>query len=205
MYILWAIKVNTSWEEIAGWYDKIVGDKGHYFHKHVIFPKLLPLLALDRSEKPKLLDLGCGQGILRSVIPQKVNYTGVDASSSLIAKARERTKGSFYLHDVTKPFSLEEKDFTHATIILALQNMAEIAPVFENARRHLAPGGNLFIVLNHPCFRIPRQSSWGIDSTKKIQYRRLDRYLGSMAIPVQMHPSQKDASPSQTSFHHPLF
>ena len=32
------MKSKTSWEGSHEWYDKIVGEKGHYFHEHVIFP-----------------------------------------------------------------------------------------------------------------------------------------------------------------------
>src|SRR5262249_49920639 len=59
-------------------------------------------------------------------------------------------------------------------------------------------------VLNHPCFRIPRQSSWQVDSEKKIQYRRLDRYLSPMQIPINAHPSKGERSATTLSFHHPL-
>jgi hypothetical protein len=59
-------------------------------------------------------------------------------------------------------------------------------------------------VLNHPCFRIPRQSSWGVDLEKKIQYRRIDRYFSSMKIPIQSHPSKGAQSSHTSSFHHSL-
>lgn len=43
-------------------------------------------------------------------------------------------------------------------------------------------------VMNHPCFRIPRQSGWGFDDKRKLQYRRVDRYMTPLKIPIQMHP-----------------
>jgi hypothetical protein len=64
-------------------------------------------------------------------------------------------------------------------------------------------GGSLYIVLNHPAFRVPKESSWGWDEAEKKQYRRVDRYLSELKISIQMHPGDK---PSQytTSFHRPL-
>lgn len=61
--------------------------------------------------------------------------------------------------DVTKPLKIDKKDFSHAFVILALQNMEEGEKAIQNGAKHLRKGGKLFVVLNHPCYRIPRQSS----------------------------------------------
>ncbi len=193
-----------SWEEVAHSYDKIVGKEGHYFHQHVIMPNLTKLFQFKDYQSPKLLDLGCGQGFLGEHLPKNVAYTGVDASPSLIALAKQKRKGSFEVHDLTKPLSLKEKQFTHITLILSLQNMGPPEVVLESAKNHLVKGGKLFIVLNHPCFRIPRQSSWGIDEPKKIQYRRIDRYLTPLVIPITMAPSKKEESEITSSHHYPI-
>ncbi|MFS8563077.1 MAG: hypothetical protein LVR00_01585 [Rhabdochlamydiaceae bacterium] len=74
----------------------------------------------------------------------------------------------------------------------------------KNAHLLLKPQGKLLIVLNHPCFRIPRQSSWGVDEPKKLQYRRIDRYLSPLKIPIQTHPGKQHDSQETWSFHHPL-
>jgi hypothetical protein len=60
------------------------------------------------------------------------------------------------------------------------------------------------IVLNHPCFRIPRQSSWKVDLENNTQFRRIDRYMSPMKIPIQAHPSKGASSASTLSFHYPL-
>ena len=193
-----------SWEEVAYSYDKIVGKDGHYFHQHVIMPNLSKLFHFEKYESPKLLDLGCGQGFLQEHLPKSVKYTGVDASASLINLAKQKRKGTFEVHDLTKPLSLKEKEFTHITIILALQNMGPPEIVLKSAKNHLAKNGKLSIVLNHPCFRVPRQTSWGIDEDKKIQYRRIDRYLTPLVIPISMSPSKKEDSEITSSYHYPM-
>jgi ubiquinone/menaquinone biosynthesis C-methylase UbiE len=191
----------TSWESSAKWYDESVGEKGHYYHEHVILPNLLKLMELNKNSK--ILDLACGQGILARHLPAGAFYLGIDIAPSLIKAAKERTKHSFLVKDVTKKLELSSADFTHATIILALQNIAQPLAVLSNAARHLSSKGKLFIVLNHPSFRIPRQSSWGIDEAKKLQYRRVDSYLSSLEIPIQTHPG-KGNQVQTLSFHHPL-
>lgn len=163
---------------------------------------------LVKSPSANLLDLACGQGVLARHLPKNTAYTGIDIAPSLIKAAKqssENPKHQFLVGDVTKPLPLKKPvSFTHATIILALQNIEHPNVVFKSAFECLEEHGMLVIVLNHPCFRIPRQSSWQIDEQKKIQYRRIDRYYTSMSIPVQAHPGKGEHSPTTLSFHHPL-
>lgn len=187
-----------NWETSSSWYDKIVGDKGHYYHQHVIIPGVLKLLQLEAGHR--LLDLACGQGVLARHLPKDIDYVGVDASPSLIKEAKKKSSHLFVVGDVTKP--LKEGRFTHASVILALQNIEDGKAVLKTAAHHLDTSGKLILVLNHPCFRIPRQSSWGIDVAKKTQYRRIDRYLSPLKIPIQTHPGKQ--SEETWSFHHPL-
>lgn len=194
----------TSWEKVSSWYDKIVGKEGHYYHRRVIFPNLLRLMDLKEDEEYKILDLGCGQGILSRLLPPSAIYVGVDISPSLIKKAKKDTNHKFIKADATKKLSLSSDDFTHATIILALQNIEKPFEALKNAFRHLKKGGKLFLVINHPCFRIPRQSSWEVDRENKRQYRRINRYMSSLKIPIQAHPGKGKKSEVTYSFHHPL-
>lgn len=194
--------MSTSWELSHRWYDSIVGEKGHHYHEQVVLPNSLRLLQLKPGDS--LLDLGCGQGVLERSLPSHVGYVGIDAASSLIQSAKKKSKRPFYVSDITKPLSIQEDPFSHATLILVTQNLEHPEAAFKNAAVHLKPQGKLLLVLNHPCFRIPRQSSWGIDEPKKLQYRRIDLYMSSLKIPIQTHPGQKESSPSTWSFHHPL-
>jgi len=198
---------DSSWEKVENWYNQQVGEKGHYYHQSVILPGVLRLLEMNPLKEGHLLDLACGQGILARHLPLKVNYTGIDASPALIraAQSMDKSKHHRYLTgDASKLLSIKEKNFSCGTLILALQNIEEPLKVFENFSIHLQPRAKLIVVLNHPCFRIPRQSSWGIDEAKKMQYRRIDRYFSSLKIPIQAHPSQKEKSVQTLSFHYSL-
>jgi ubiquinone/menaquinone biosynthesis C-methylase UbiE len=157
-------------------------------------------------DSPSLLDLACGQGILARHLPPHVAYCGIDLAPSLIHAAQKKKvdRHTFLVGDICKPLPIGKQLFTHATIVLALQNVAHPALALLQAAHHLKPGGILAIVLNHPCFRIPRQSSWGIDAPKKMQYRRVERYLSSLKIPIQMHPGKGKSSETTWSFHHSI-
>ncbi|MEI8300626.1 MAG: class I SAM-dependent methyltransferase [Chlamydiota bacterium] len=193
---------DTSWEPASEWYHDLVGAEGHYYHQHVIFPELTKLLKTKKTDL-SLLDMACGQGAFANTVPNNFHYEGVDISPSFIklAKKNHPTK-AFHLQDVCKPFDLK-KTFTHATMILAFQNIEHPVIALGNIKRHLKQGGTLILVLNHPCFRIPRQTSWGIDDDKKNQYRRIDSYMTSMTIPMDVHPGRKTSSQT-LSFHYPL-
>jgi len=199
--------MDNSWETASKWYNKAVGEKGHYYHQKVVLPGVLKLLDLESYTRIKIVDLACGQGILSRHLPRGIDYLGVDASSSLIRAAEKFKKEPnhrFLTADLNRPLAVKESDFTHATILLALQNVEKPDQVIQSAARLLQKDGKLLLVLNHPCFRIPRQSSWEVDKAKKIQFRRLDRYLSPLKIPIQTHPSKGKASEATLTYHYPL-
>ncbi|MCB1107297.1 MAG: class I SAM-dependent methyltransferase [Chlamydiia bacterium] len=193
---------DTSWKQVGKWYDEIVSKEGHTYHREVVFPRLREWLSFDQGDA--VLDLGCGQGVLARELPQEVSYLGIDLAKPLIEKAKIRSSHLFQVGDVTGSLSLSRKDFSHVFFILSLQNMKRGDKAVKNGADHLRKGGKMIVILNHPCYRIPRQSSWGIDENKKLQYRRIDRYLSPLEVPIQMHPSQKKDSAVTYSYHHPI-
>jgi SAM-dependent methyltransferase len=198
-------KSPTSWQNVSSWYNKEVDKDGSYFHQHVILPKLLPLLNLN--SKSSVLDLGCGQGILERKISQNIYYQGLDAAADLIKFAQNNKiseKHHFQISDITKPFPISKFDFTHSAIILALQNIEFPDKTVSLINKHLVKNGKLIIIINHPCFRILKNSSWGIDKQNNIQYRRIDRYLSTLKNSVAIHPGLKQNSPLTITYHHSL-
>lgn len=197
--------VETSWEKSSKWYKKIVGDNGHYFHQTIIFPKIKQLIDLENIKS--IMDLACGQGIFERQIEPKCEYIGIDISKSLIEDAIKKSQNRNHLFltaDVSKKLPVKENYFDLVTIILALQNIKNGQGVVNNAFKHLKSGGRFLIVLNHPIFRIPRQSSWGVDLQNRIQYRRVDRYMSSLEIPISTNPGKFQKSEITWSFHSPL-
>lgn len=196
---------DTSWQQVSGWYNQSVGDQGHYYHQHVVIPGALKLLNLDGEDS--LLDLGSGQGVLARAIPKVKKYLGLDLSADLVAEAQKHNNRGgfdFKVQDITSQFDLQQS-FTHAAIILALQNVANYQQVFQNATKHLQPGGKFLIVINHPHFRIPKQSDWGIDESNNQQYRKVYRYLSPIEVPITMNPGETGVKPKMTwSYHNSL-
>ncbi|TPW21142.1 MAG: hypothetical protein FD126_971, partial [Elusimicrobia bacterium] len=200
-------KRDTSWQGASKFYDDSVGEAGHFYHQTVVLPGVMKMLRLGETECVKFLDLACGQGVMSRALPLTVEYWGVDLAEDLLASARKqdvRPTRRFIHADACGPLPFDDADFTHAACVLALQNVERPEALIATAAAHLAPGGRLVLAMNHPAFRIPKQSSWGEDMRMRIRYRRMDRYLSRQRIAIKMNPSLGDKSPETWSFHAPL-
>lgn len=198
------MKSDTSWDNVAEWYDDLLETSQDSYQKNVILPNILRLLNLKK--KDRVLDLACGQGFFARQFAQTgAHITGADASAELIALARARSSKQIVYHllSADKLNGIAPGSFDAITIILALQNIKNIAGVFSECRRVIAPRGRVVMVINHPAFRIPQHSSWGWDNARHAQYRRIDSYLTESRIAIDMHPGFKQKE-TTLSFHRPL-
>lgn len=194
----------TDWGNVAGWYDQLVGESGSEYHREVVLPGVLRLLALEAGDA--MVDIACGQGVLCRIVQERnCEATGVDAAPELIAAARQRGPGSIHYHigDARELKFLPADSFNAAACVLAIQNIHPIGPVFSGVARLLKPGGRFVLAMMHPCFRGPKESHWGWDDKTKVQYRRVDRYLIPRKTPIVTHPG---SAPDQYTwtFHKPI-
>lgn len=198
---------NTSWNEIADWYhDQLEHDPDSYQRK-VILPNLLRVMELKVGET--VLDLACGQGFFaRQFAQARARVIGADIATELIALAKRQpaprggTSPTYYVAPADRVLQMAEASVDKVVMVLALQNIENASGVISECRRVLKSGGQLFIVLNHPAFRVPKASSWGWDGST-LQYRRIDRYLSEDKIKIQMRPGA-DPSLRTVTFHRPL-
>ena len=86
--------------------------------------------------------------------------------------------------------------------LLSIQDMDDLEAVLASAGWALRLGGRLVLLMRHPCFRIPRQSGWGWDRSRKLEYRRIDRYLSPLHVPNRVE--LRGGSARTMSFHRPL-
>ena len=185
---------NTSWGKTYHW--------GEY-QRDLILPNILRLLNIKKGEV--ILDLGCGAGLFtKEFLNAGAQVIGVDVSKDLIALAKTNANsGKFYVGSADRLNFLEDNSINKITIILAIQNMENISSVFMECRRVLKNGGKLFLVMNHPAFRIPKASGWEWDDQIKTQYRRLDSYMSETTEKIRMHPGDQPEA-TTISFHRPL-
>lgn len=196
----------TSWDNVANWYDGWMGQKGGEYHQQVAIPALLALLEPQAGQS--VLDIGAGQGVLAPYV-QKAGmvYLGVEASGRLVRRARQRHRQADFMQGdaraLDKVATVSPAGFDTAVFLLSIQDMDPLETVLHNAAWALKPGGRLVILMTHPCFRIPRQSGWGWDEQRKLRFRRIDRYLTALRVPLQP-PKQGKRRSRTRSFHRPL-
>jgi SAM-dependent methyltransferase len=195
---------DRGWDPVAAWYDKLVGESGSDYHRHVILPAALRMLAARDGES--VIDLCCGQGVLAGPLLETgiSRFVGIDASPRLIAAAKTRhgkdPRVSFLTADVCKEGKWSDASHDAAACLMAVHDVPDVASMFVNMAAALKPGGRALMVMMHPCFRIPKQTHWGWDADQKIQYRRIDRYGTPLEISVTTHPGK--GTGEQTVFHH---
>lgn len=195
-------KTPSGWDELANWYNGWVGKGGSDHHRKSAIPALLNLLP-EPDTTSQLLDVGCGSGVLAPFVTQHGwRYTGVDVSKRLlkIAAQNHRKHGQFHRADARKlAQQIGKQRFDAVSFLLSIQDMNPLEAVIGSAAAVVREGGAVIIVMTHPCFRIPRQSGWGYDAGRKLQYRRVDRYLTPLDVPMKQH-----GRGTTISFHRPL-
>ena len=196
-------KSDTSWSNVACWYDETVEEKVSY-QQDLILPNLLRLMEIKKGER--VFDLACGQGLFAlAFYAAGAKVVAADISKELTDIAQKKSPKDISYHVApahTLPF-LKDGSIQKVAIVLALQNIENMNGTLAECARVLQKDGRVYLVLNHPAFRIPKASSWGFDEKEKVQYRRIDRYLSNLKVEIEMHPGQK-GSERTVSFHRPL-
>ncbi len=195
---------DRGWDPVAAWYDKLVGETGSDYHRNVILPAALTMLAPQPGES--VIDVCCGQGVLAAPLLDAGlgRFTGVDASPRLIAAAKSRhgkdPRAAWVVADVCRPGTWADGSHDAAACLMAVHDVVDAVAMFSNITGALKPTGRAVLVMMHPCFRIPRATHWGWDADQKIQFRRIDSYRTPIDIPITTHPGK--GTGEHTAFHH---
>jgi ubiquinone/menaquinone biosynthesis C-methylase UbiE len=198
------MKKDTSWGKVAGWYAEHLNDPESY-HSRVILPNLLRLMDVKKGDK--VLDLACGTGFFSKAFSEAgAAVIGVDIGRELIEHAKKQVpRAHFFVSPAHILTGIASQSIDKISLVLAIQNIKEIREMLTECARVLVPAGKLYIVMNHPAFRIPKGSSWEWDKENK-QYRKIDHYLSEKTISIDMQPGKKKAGKNAetVSFHRPL-
>lgn len=107
-----------------------------------------------KSRFARVLELGCGTGkntpLLAGIAGQLV---AMDFSSAMLEIAQAKVQAanlSFVVADLNLPWPLDGARFDLISCNLVLEHVQDLQPVFEQARQHLAPGGQFFVCELHP-------------------------------------------------------
>ncbi|HEY3161431.1 MAG TPA: methyltransferase domain-containing protein [Vicinamibacterales bacterium] len=138
--------VNRVYEKLAKVYDLIFGPTLHHGR----------LVAIDRMAiraRDRVLEVGVGTGINTTLYPSNCSVTGIDLSSSMLEKARERVRREglrhVRLHEMDAAhliFADDSFDVVYAPYLVSV--VPDPVQVVKEMRRVCKPGGKI-VILNH--------------------------------------------------------
>jgi phosphatidylethanolamine/phosphatidyl-N-methylethanolamine N-methyltransferase len=139
--------VEGVYDKLAKVYDLIFGPTLHPGRLHAI--QRMGITAADR-----VLEVGVGTGINLSLYPREAAVTGIDFSSSMLEKARERAARKDVPHSLRLlqmdaadlKFADDSFDIVYAPYLISV--VPDPVKVAQEMRRVCRPGGRI-IFLNH--------------------------------------------------------
>ena len=169
-------------KNIADTYDQI----GLYFSatRPRLSKKVISLLP-NLTPKARVLDLGCGNGVLLTALDRRslgeggsVDYTGLDISQTLVTEAKKlHPQNTFRLGDITDPtiwHGLGKYDFIAALAVFHhLPTPDDHIKLLRNIKQHLKPSRSVLV------------SVWRLDQPKFDKYRTNEKHLS-----IPFHPAR---------------
>lgn len=144
-----------SWQANAGAWTRLIESDG-IESRNLVTNKAIVDAVL--SIKPhSVLDIGCGEGWLAKEFFEKgIVVTGADAIEELIAKAKEKVKGDFYVasyEDIASGKISFSKTFDAIVINFALIGKESTEALLASLPEYISARGKLFIQTLHPYHR----------------------------------------------------
>lgn len=149
----------SIWDANSAFWDECLGAEGNRFHRVIVEPAVLGLLAPRPGER--IVELGCGNGAFaRRLASLGADVVATDFSGGQLERARARgCPGpgaiAYQQADATsleELLALGEGRFDAAVCLMALMDMPQIEPAFLGMSRLLKPGGRCVFALQHPAF-----------------------------------------------------
>lgn len=139
---------------MEGAYAKLIGDADHArLAYRTDFEPLRPLFA---DAGPRLLDIGGGNGLLRHVLRDGTDYWSLDPSTSWLQDDWLAIADAFpclgtplaFVRGVGEHLPFPDSAFDAIAAVWSLNHCAQPSAAIAEARRVLAPGGLLVLVLD---------------------------------------------------------
>ena len=184
------LELQRVWDTNAAFWDDFVGADGNDFHRVLVAPAQMHLLALRPGER--VVELACGNGqFSREMARAGVEVVACDFSTAFVDRARAHAEQAglnidYRLTDVTDADQLlalgEVASFDAAVCTMAFHDIADLGPLAVSVRALLKQGGRFVFSVMHPCFNAlnPTFVAETSDENGQIITRyllRIDRYL----------------------------
>jgi SAM-dependent methyltransferase len=119
------------------------------YHHYTFFKVMSPIIK-DADENFRLLDIGCGNGIMGRkccAMNENISVVGVDLSPAMLARARQHSLPADRFRYIEANACHLPADLGHFQAIVSgyffahLESRFDLFKVFKNIADHLAPGG----------------------------------------------------------------
>lgn len=134
----------SYYDEFSHWYER---DRGRGYHQMIDDLELR--LAMPRAERRRVLEVGCGTGlILEHVAKVATVARGIDLSPGMLEKAREKGLDVREASATELPFEDASFDLCYSFKVLA--HVPDIAKALDEMARVTAPGGTILAEFYNP-------------------------------------------------------
>jgi SAM-dependent methyltransferase len=118
------------------------------------FARRAILDALDLGPDDRLIEIGCGGGLLlREALRSGAAATGADHSEEMVRLARERAPGATVVLARAEALPFAEKAFTAAAMSIVLMFLPDPVAALRELHRVLAPAARLAVYTASPALR----------------------------------------------------
>ena len=200
-----------AWNQKAEFWDELYGEYGNRFHRELVSPSVERLLNLKQGER--VLDVACGAGALaRRLAELGASVTAVDFSEALIERAKSRGQRAGAAIDYQAVDASAEDalvalgTFDAITCTMAMNDMAEVGPLFRAAATMLADGGRFVFATMHPAFNSnnPVFVAELADVDGVLQTTHFVKIAGYLSVPPVLGVGAPGEPNPHTYFHRPL-
>ncbi|MCB1038618.1 MAG: class I SAM-dependent methyltransferase [Acidimicrobiales bacterium] len=164
------------WEAHADWWQDgfTEGADPEYVEQ------ILPLAADLLAGRPRVLDIGTGEGqVARLAVDGGATLVvGIDPTANQVDEAHRRGGGPVYARAGAHQLPFPDASFDAAVACLVFEHIEAVDDAIDEVARVLRPGGRFAFFLNHPLLQTP-SSGWIDDHTldPPEQYWRIGPYL----------------------------
>lgn len=136
--------------DAVGFYDRLWAGTTRVDQHHkcriLAIERVLERLARRQGNAQRILELGCGSGIVAAMLARHGEVTGVDQSGVGIEIARQRVKGTFVVGTLPA-IPIDEGDFDVCVLTQVLEHLErhEQTELLRNALRKTRPGGAIIV------------------------------------------------------------
>lgn len=118
------------------------------------FARRAILDALDLRPQDRLLDVGCGGGLLlRDALGTVAAATGIDHSEEMVRLARERAPGAEVVLGAAERLPFPDASFSAVAMSVVFFFLSDPTEVLRRCLRVLVPGGRLAVYTTGPELR----------------------------------------------------